>query len=100
MVKIEKEGAKVTVYPRGRIDATCAPQFASAMEEAIVGATELVIDCTGLKYISSSGLRAVMLVVKAMDRQGKMRIINVDQTIYETLELTGFTGVCDIEMKE
>ena len=87
MYRIEKEDGAVTVYAEGRIDTNGAPAFAAAMEEALKDATELIIDCSGLEYISSSGLRVIMLAVKTMNRQGKMKIIHVSEPVYEITEL-------------
>ena len=100
MYRIEKADGLVTVYAEGRIDTNGAPAFGAAMEEALAGARELVIDCGGLEYLSSSGLRVIMLAVKTMNRQGETRIVNVGEPIYEILETTGFTGICDIAMKD
>ncbi len=98
MYRIEKEDGAVTVYAEGRIDTNGAPAFAAAMEEALKDATELIIDCYGLEYISSSGLRVIMLAVKTMNRQGEMKIIHVSEPVYEIMETIGFTGICDITM--
>ena len=94
---IERNGNKTTVYAAGRIDANHAPQFAADMENALKDTRELVIDCSKLEYISSSGLRAVMLAVKTMNKQGSMRIVNVRKDTYALLEMTGFTGMCEVE---
>ena len=96
-MSIQRDGGSVTVSVGARIDTYQAPQFAAEMEQAVAGATELVLDFSKLTYISSSGLRAVILAVKAMDRQGIMRIVNVREPIYEILETTGFTGMCEVE---
>ncbi len=98
-MEIKREGSRVTVLADGRIDAVGAPQFAEAMENALKGAEDLTLDFGSLEYISSSGLRAVMLAVRTMARQGAMRIVNVRGEIYDVLETTGFTGICDVEMK-
>ena len=98
MYRIEKDNGTVTVYAEGRIDTNAAPAFGAALEEALKDATELIIDCSALEYISSSGLRVIMLAVKTMDRQGEMKIIHVSEPVYEIMETTGFTGICDITM--
>ena len=97
---IQRNGGAVTLYADERIDANTAPQFAAEMEQALTGATELTLDFSSLSYISSSGLRAVMLAVKTMARQGEIRIVGVGDSVYEILETTGFTGVCDVEPKK
>ncbi len=90
----------MTVFPKGRIDANRAAQFAAEMEKALEGAAYLTLDFSALEYISSSGLRVVMLAVKAMARQGEMRIIGVNDTVYDILETTGFTGMTDVKRAE
>ena len=96
---VQKNNGKVTAFAKGRIDANNAPAFAAELEAALADAQDLTIDFSDLKYISSSGLRAVMLAIKTMERQGTMRIINVSADLYDILETTGFTGVCEVEMK-
>jgi len=96
-MKIVRDGKKTTVFPQGRIDANGAPGFAEEMQKALMGAEEFVIDLSELEYMSSSGLRAVMLAVKTMNSQGEIRIVNVSESMYNILELTGFTGVCEVE---
>lgn len=61
------------------------------------GATDLTFIFSALEYISSSSLRTVMLAVKAIARQGEMRIIGVSEDAYDVLETTGFTGMTDVE---
>ena len=99
-MKILREGDRVTLTADRRIDAYSSSQFAAEMEEALQGVTDLILDFSELTYISSTGLRVVMLAVKTMARQGNMRIVNVSPEVYEILEATGFTGVCDVELAE
>lgn len=94
---VQKDGGKVTLFADDRIDAYTAPQFAAELEKALDGATDLTLDFTALKYISSSGLRVVMLAAKQMARQGEMRIVGIDEGVYEVLENTGFLGILDVE---
>ena len=98
-MKIIKDGGRVTMLVSGRIDTYSAPGFTEAMKEALDGAEDLTLDLNGLEYISSSGLRVVMLAVKTMVRQGNMRIVNVCPEIYDIFETPGFAAMCDIEMK-
>ena len=96
-VRIQRSGSAATLYAEGRVDTNSAPSFAARMEEALPGTTDLTLDFSDLSYISSSGLRAVMLAVRTMSRQGSIRIVNVQPGVYEILETTGFTGLCDVE---
>ncbi len=96
---IQRDGYRTIITPVGRVDATNAPQFADALNEALPGTRQLVMDFSKLEYISSSGLKVVMQAVKTMYGQGEMRIINVNENVYEILKITGFTGVCDVELQ-
>ena len=96
-MNIQRNASKVTVFPEGRIDANRAAFFAAEMEKALKGATDLTLDFSALQYISSSGLRAVMLAAKVMARQGEMRITGVREDVYDVLETTGFTSLIDVE---
>ncbi len=98
-MRIERDGSRVTAFPSGRIDANTAQQFAADMEAALQGAEDFTLDLSDLAYISSSGLRAFMLAIKTMGRQGAMRIVNASEDVYAILELTGFTGACDVYSK-
>ncbi len=97
---VKREVSKTTLYAEGRIDVHIAPQFAAEIEAALPGITELILDFSAVSYISSSGLRALMLAAKAMARQGEMRITGVSGEVYNVLETTGFTGVIDVEQAQ
>ena len=97
-MKVERDdNGRVTVFADERIDTNAAPRFAAEMEQAVKDARELVLDFSRLTYIASSGLRPVMLAIKAMNRQGTMRITGVNDDVYDILETIGFVGLCDVE---
>jgi anti-sigma B factor antagonist len=58
---------------------------------------ELTIDFDKVEYISSSGLRVLLAEQKVMNKQGSMKLINVNDTIMEIFEVTGFTDILTIE---
>ncbi len=92
-----QEDSKLTVVIEGRLDTTTAPQLESELRSAISGITELIFDFTGLEYISSAGLRVLLSAQKVMNRQGKMIIRNVNQTVMDVFDVTGFTDLLTIE---
>ena len=59
--------------------------------------TELVLDFEKLDYISSAGLRVLLAAQKIMNKQGKMKLVHVNETIMEIFEVTGFTDILTIE---
>jgi anti-sigma B factor antagonist len=92
-----KEGSKLTVEVEGRLDTATAPQLEQALEGAYEGITELVFDFEKLAYISSTGLRILLLAEKTMKKQGSMVVRNVNEVIMDVFDATGFVDILTIE---
>ena len=80
----------------GRLDTNTAPQLEAELKASLPGVTELELDFSGLEYISSSGLRVLLSAQKTMNKQGKMTIHHVNETIMEVFEITGFVDILTI----
>ena len=96
---IEKNlnGTELTVAITGRLDTTTAPQLEAEFKQSITGVEKLVLDFASLEYLSSAGLRVLLAAQKVMNKQGEMIIKNVNGTINEIFEVTGFIDVLTIE---
>ncbi len=96
---IEKiiDGEKITFKLKGRLDTVTAPELEKELGDKLNGITDITWDFENLEYISSSGLRILLMVQKVMNRQGTMRIINVNESIMDIFEMTGFSGILTIE---
>ncbi len=81
----------------GRLDTTTAPELDQALKGSIDDVTELTLDLESLEYISSAGLRVLLSTQKIMNRQGEMKVTNVNETIMEIFEVTGFSDILNIE---
>ena len=90
-------GSELTLTLNGRLDTTTAPELENAIKENIAGVTNLVMDFAGLEYLSSAGLRVILSAQKTMNKQGEMVIRNVNETINEVFEITGFIDILTIE---
>lgn len=97
-MKIKKElnGTTLKVTVEGRIDTTTVPVAEAELRSSIGGITELVLDFGKLEYISSAGLRVILAMQKIMMRQGSMVIRNVNETVMEVFEVTGFSDILTI----
>lgn len=97
-MNIEKniDGKKLTVALTGRLDTTTAPELETELKQSLSGIEELVLDFAGLEYLSSAGLRILLSAQKMMNRQGSMVVKNVNETIMEIFEVTGFVDVLTI----
>ena len=96
---IEKNlnGTELTVAITGRLDTTTAPQLEAELRQNITDVEKLVLDFATLEYLSSAGLRVLLAAQKVMNKQGKMIIKNVNDTINEIFEVTGFIDILTIE---
>ena len=96
---IEKmaNGTELTMSIVGRLDTTTAPQLEAALKESYAGVTKLVFDFAELAYLSSAGLRVLLQAQKTMNKQGEMVIKNVNETINDIFDVTGFIDILTIE---
>ena len=90
------ENGTLRIALEGRLDTDTAPQLEAELKTSLSGITELELDFSGLEYISSAGLRVLLAAQKTMSRQGKMTIRNVNETIMEVFEITGFVEILTI----
>ncbi len=98
-MNIEKTavGTALTVKVEGRLDTSTSPKLEEELKGGVDGIDDLVFDFEKLEYISSAGLRVLLSMQKIMNRQGKMRIKNVNETVMEIFEITGFSDILTIE---
>ena len=86
----------LTVALSGHIDSANAAETEKALDalRAQYGPQAIVIDCDGLKYISSAGLRVVLRIKKAV---ADTKLINVSPEVYEIFDITGFTEMMTVQ---
>ena len=79
----------------GRLDALTAPDFESFLLENYDGEGTLIIDCAKLSYISSAGLRVLLIAQKRSN--GNMKLTNACELVMEVIQMTGFADILRIE---
>lgn len=81
----------------GRIDSNNASEVEQALRAQMPESpAAVVLDAAGLEYISSAGLRVLLMAQKTMAAQGEMKLVNVGDTIQEIFEVTGFSEILTI----
>ncbi|MEG0986778.1 MAG: STAS domain-containing protein [Clostridia bacterium] len=93
----KKENTTLTIALAGRLDTTTAPELEATLNEHLGGVEALILDMAALDYLSSAGLRVLLSAQKKMNKQGTMVVRNVNETVLEVFEVTGFTDVLTIE---
>ncbi len=99
MLNIEKtiENGKGVFTLEGRLDTVTSRDFGRELSAELDNLTDLVLDFEKLEYISSAGLRVLLTAMNEMDGKGSMKVVHVNETIMETLEITGFAEDLTIE---
>ena len=89
----KKDGAALTISLEGRLDTLTSPELDAVLKAELPGVTDLTIDLASLEYVSSAGLRVLLSAQKVMNAQGKMTVLNPNETISEIFEVTGFSEI-------
>lgn len=82
----------------GRLDTMTATILEKEVTPLLVSGADIVFDCAELEYISSSGLRVVLMVhKKLMATGGTLTIKNVAPVIKSVFDITGFSNILRFE---
>lgn len=98
-VKISREDKQVTAFLIGRLDTPASLEIAPQMNELTKEASgTIILDCTELSYISSSGLRIFITLRKAAaEKGGKVIVRNISNEIRGVFMMTGFLNLFEIQ---
>lgn len=90
------ENGVLTVTLTGNVTGTNAPELETEIYEVLeqLHPDAVVIDCDGVEYMSSSGLRVILRVRQNVDQTS---LIRVHPEFYEILETTGFTEMMEVQ---
>jgi anti-sigma B factor antagonist len=93
----ERDGGMTAIF-NGRLDTPAAVKAQQEIGPLLENADkEIILDCTNLEYISSSGLRLFLTVRKeASVKGGKVIIQNINEEIRKVFMMTGFFNLFDI----
>ena len=87
-----QENKFCVVRVKGRVDAVSAPEFETFCTKRIeLGESALVVDFGGLEYISSAGLRAVLVIAKKLKSgNGSIFFCSLTPAVERVFEISGF----------
>lgn len=88
---------ELTLKVIGRLDTITAPDLEKEITGGLDGVKSLVFDFSALEYISSAGLRVLLLAAKTMKSKGTMVVRNVNEIVKEVFDVTGFSDMLTIE---
>ncbi len=94
----EKDGYLVANF-NGRLDTTAAPQTEKDLNPLLNSKDkDIILDCTGLEYISSSGLRLFLNILKNAKPLGHhVYISGMNDDIRNVFSMTGFINIFEFK---
>ena len=90
MLAVTRERGVTVVAPTmKRLDASVAPAFKQAVVQAVEGADKrLVLDLAAVEFLDSSGLGAMVSILKALGTQGSVAVCNARGAVQSLFQLT------------
>jgi anti-sigma B factor antagonist len=97
-IVIDKQlnGTELTISLKGRLDTITSMQLEQELRVSLTGVKSLRFDLDELEYISSAGLRVLLVAQRQMNKLGSMRIENANDVIKEIFNMTGFSNIMTI----
>ena len=81
----------------GRLDASTSPEAEQALRGKLDDCRALLVDLDGLSYISSAGLRVLLVIAKRMQsNRGKLVLCRLRPDVKTIFELSGLTSIFNI----
>lgn len=98
-IEIKKSENQILAILDGELDTASAAGAEVSLQPLLESeGKDVVIDCTKLEYISSSGLRILLGILKQARAVGSRVVLkNVNDVIKDVLELTGFISIFEFE---
>jgi stage II sporulation protein AA (anti-sigma F factor antagonist) len=95
----EKRAGVVIVAPAGRLDVNTSAELEKRLlDKVVAGETRFVVDLVGVEYISSPGLRVLLLLAKKLkERSGHLVLSSLGPAVRQVFELAGLLPVFAVE---
>jgi anti-anti-sigma factor len=97
-VAIVRAAAATTLAPAGPLDGTSAAALQGPLLAAIAeNPAALVLDLAAVPYVSSAGLRVLVVATKELKPRGqRLRLVNVQDEVLQVLKMANFTSFIDV----
>ena len=101
-IETTNPGGKTVLSITGRIDTSTATELEQTINKEIgLGKRQILLDFTRVSYISSSGLRVLLVTAKKLINPGdKFGICSLSPDVLKILRLAGFTSIFSIYSSE
>lgn len=97
-IKSIQNGSIMTLAVEGRIDTNTSPELQKELLKAFQTTKSVIVDFADVPYISSAGLRALLIGQKtAASKGGTMELTNVSDAVFSILDSVGFAKILTIK---
>jgi len=88
----------VVVSVKGKMDAASSTTFEKEVDSLIAGGSNaLIVDFSDLNYISSAGVRSLLILAKKLEaKQGKLSICSPKDIVLQVLKISGFIAILPV----
>ena len=87
----------LTITLEGELNTVTAPELEEVISNSLKLVETLIFDFSKLEYLSSAGLRVLLIAQKIMSKQGDMIIRHANKNILDIFNITGFSSVLTLE---
>ena len=94
--KVKNEN-NLTVILSGELDTFTSKELEKSLENELTNVKSLTFDLKDLIYVSSAGIRTFIKNQKIMQKQGSMKLINVQDSVKDLFTMTGLIKMINIE---
>ncbi|MBR5576120.1 MAG: STAS domain-containing protein [Bacteroidaceae bacterium] len=95
---LEQDGVMILLV-EGRVDTITATELEKKMSQLwSINSVQLVLDCAGMEYLCSSGLRVILTAHKQVTaNEGRFVLRNITPEVRSVLDMTGISRIISIE---
>lgn len=96
-VEERNDGPVTIIAPKGHLDSLTSPQLQPKLLEVVKRGGPIVVDCAELPYVSSAGLRVLMLAAKQGRSSGaRIALAALQPTVRKVFDISGFSALFEI----
>jgi anti-sigma B factor antagonist len=89
-----ERGAWSVLSVTGEVDLATSPELQNALDTALEGSTEVVIDLSQVTFLDSTGLGVLVRAHRRAGEQGaRLRLVVTESTVRRVIDVTGLAGV-------
>lgn len=97
LITKEKTDNTIVLRVEGKIDTLTSPELEQAIADTYEDCGKLVLDLSKVDYISSAGLRVIVVAHREMEKHDGLIIRNLSKNVKNVLTITGFNKTLNIE---